>query len=184
MSRLRSRRAALTVGLLGAGLTLLTMSLTWGAVGAAQVSAGGTVLTGREAAPSAFALSLAALAGVGVLLLVGRGGRRVVGVLLVLLGVGTVTGSVGAVLDLRDRTLLVVPSSGSLPGAVQAVSLSPWWGWVAASGGVLVALAGVLAVLGGPGWPEPSARYDGAGSDRPSDPWRALDAGVDPTLDA
>ena len=88
MSRLRTRRAALALGVVGAGLTLLTMSLTWGSVDGVTASAPAVVLTGREAAPAAFALALAALAGVGVLLLVGGGARRVVGVVLAVLGVG------------------------------------------------------------------------------------------------
>ena len=170
--------------MLGAGLTLLTMSLTWGRIGAGVVGGNGVVLTGREAAPAAFALSLAALAGLAVLLLVGGTGRRVVGALLVLLGAGTAIAAAAATLDLAGRTragqsgpTIAVPDV-----AAQLVILSPWWGWAAALGGVLVLVAGVLAIAGGAGWPDPSSRYGSAGASRPADPWRALDEGVDPTL--
>ncbi len=186
MSRLRTRRAALVLGVVGAGLTLLTMSATWGSVAGATAAASPAVLTGREAAPAAFALALAALAGVGVLLLVGGGGRRVVGGLLAVLGVGVAVVAVRAGVDLASLTNA---QRRSLPGAIGdagavAVHVRPVWAWIAALGGVLVAGSGVLAMLGGPGWPQPSSRYDAPAAATPGDAWRALDQGVDPTLDA
>ena len=42
----------------------------------------------------------------------------------------------------------------------------------------------LAAVVGGPGWPQPSSRYDAPAAATPTDAWRALDQGVDPTLDA
>lgn len=183
MSQLRTRRAGLVMGLVGAGLALLTMSLTWGRVGGAGATSSTVVLTGREGAPAAFALSLAALAGLGVLLLVGRTGRVVVGALLVLLGAGTAWAAAAAALDLRARALAGQAGSATLATTGVAVTVSPWWAWVAVLGGVLVLAAGALAVAGGPGWPDPSVRYGAAAADRPTDPWRALDQGVDPTLD-
>lgn len=185
MSRLRTRGGVLSLGVLGAAVTLLTMSLTWAQLGSSPSPNAGVVLTGREAAPAAFALALAALAGLAVLLLVAETGRRVVGALLVLLGLGIAVSCARAALDLSER--VIAGADGSVlvvnEPAQQLITTAPFWAWLSVFGGSLVVGAGILAVLGGPGWPQPSSRYSAAGLAAPTDPWRALDEGVDPTVD-
>lgn len=66
------------------------------------------------------------------------------------------------------------------------------WPYVAAVGGGLILLAGLLALLYGRRWPAMSGRYERNGAprarrapvvdpDRPEDVWKALDRGEDPT---
>ncbi|WP_344337428.1 Trp biosynthesis-associated membrane protein, partial [Kitasatospora putterlickiae] len=67
------------------------------------------------------------------------------------------------------------------------------WPWVALAGGLLLALAGLLTVRYGRGWPAMGSRYEAptgkASAKRPSagaaqnpaDLWKALDRGEDPT---
>ncbi|MYR57951.1 TIGR02234 family membrane protein, partial [Streptomyces sp. SID625] len=77
--------------------------------------------------------------------------------------------------------------------AATAASLShTGWPYVAAAGGVLLLLAGLLALRYGRSWPAMSGRYERSGAprpraakpldpDRPEDLWKALDRGEDPT---
>lgn len=177
----------LALGAAGCAMTLLTMSLAWGRIETSGPTSTNPalVLTGREAAPGAFALALAALAGLGVLLLVGVTGRRLIGALLLVLGAGITVVCARAAMDLDALTRAGFRDAATLPllDSPATASTVPLWAWVAALGGALIAGAGVLAVRGGPGWPAPSSRYSGGGVARPADPWRALDQGVDPTLD-
>jgi Tryptophan-associated transmembrane protein (Trp_oprn_chp) len=177
-TRLRNRRAALVLGVLGAGMALLTLTVTWATLGAGTVPA--SQLTGRQVVPGAFALALAALAGTAALLLLGRVGRRAAGVLLVLLGVGTALVAVSGARGLADGSLL--PSSWTASGA-EPVSTSPIWAVGAVLGGLLVIAAGALALLGGPGWTDTPSRYSRAGRPADTDLWRSLDEGRDPTAD-
>lgn len=174
--RLRTRRTALTLGVLGSGLALLVLTLGWARLGAGSLPA--SRLTGRQVAPGAFALALAALAGCGAVLLLGRTGRRVAGVLLVLLGAGMVVTSVIGARALADRTALPDAWTGA-----ETITTWPWWSVAVAVGGLLVSGCGLLVVLDGPGWAETADRYTRAGRPADTDLWRALDEGRDPTAD-
>ncbi len=137
--RWATRRAAIAAGLLGSAAVL--------------------VFTRRADDPAAFALALASLAGVALLLIVGRRLRPILAVLLIGLGAG-------------------------LTGAGMS-----GWGLLQVAAGVLIVMAGVVTLVGGGTWGEQGARYETRqpGSEHvgstPGDAWRALDAGVDPTLD-
>jgi len=178
MGRLRTRGAVLVLGLVGAGIALLALTTTWARLGAGSVA--GSVLTGRQAAPAAFALALASLAGLGVLLLVGRVGRRVVGVLLTLLGLGTALAAWVGATSVTDGSAL--PAAWDVTAA-DRVTTTVSWAVVAVVGGLLVAAAGVLAVVGAAGWSSTGTRYSRSGRPADTDLWRALDEGVDPTAD-
>lgn len=177
MSHLRTKGVALVLGLVGAGLTLVALSATWATLGAGSTP--GAQLAGRQAAPAALALALASSAGLGVLLLLGRVGRRVVGALLVGLGLGTAMTALDGLRGIEDGSALPREWSGALP----AVASTPIWGWLAVSGGLAIAASGVLALLFGGTWPAPGRRYAASGGSVGSDLWRAIDQGVDPTLD-
>ena len=146
---------------------------------AAQASTAGAVLTGREAAPAAFALSLAALAGLAVLLLVGGAGRRVVGVAARRPRRGDDASRGRAPRrDLRARTLAgvtgpttVAARHGHVGRLVEpVVGLGGRGRWRAGRG------RGVLARCSAArGWPEPvqPVRLRGRATDRPTrgGPW-------------
>ncbi len=138
--------------------------------------------TGGDLSPVLTPLALAGLAGVVAVLATKGIGRRVIGVLLALCGVGAglgawqAAGGSGVLSWLRERNVTRVT------GAIQwdAVAL---WPVVCGLGAVLMVAGGVVAVVRGGGWAGMSARY----TREPPPPtddralWDALDRGDDPT---
>ncbi|MET7765050.1 TIGR02234 family membrane protein [Streptomyces sp. NPDC005393] len=202
----RGRRSSLAIallaGALGAALVLLATSRKW-AEGTASVaqgtlpqSANGDDITGLPGA-----LAIVGLAALVAVFAVRRLGRAVVSALLALSGAGIV---ISAVLGASDKAALEEKASkvsGLTHSAIHDVAYTPW-PWVAAVGGALLLLAGVLALGYGRHWPAMSGRYEraGAGADgdagrgrprrggrpapdpeRPEELWKALDRGEDPT---
>jgi uncharacterized membrane protein (TIGR02234 family) len=164
--------AGLGLVLVGAAAALLASTQRWMDV-AGVIEMTGT--RGRQVSPAAFALGLVGIAGLVAVLATRRLGRRIVGVLVVLAGAGLVWASVWG------RSDVAWTSFGSAP------TDSSWtaWPWVSVTGGVLVALGGLLIVLRGGRWPAMSSRYDrpsGQARSGEDDTWRALDRGEDPTV--
>jgi uncharacterized membrane protein (TIGR02234 family) len=178
----RELSAAGLLCLLGAVLVLVAAGRTWTSLdvpagplaGAREVGS-----TGAELVPGVRALGLAGLAGVVALVATRRAGRVVVGVVLLLVGAGTVAAVV--LPDLASATLRAQGADGRV--ATRA------WPSVTAAGGLLVAAAGGLTVLRGRSWPAMGQRYEtpGAPGAAPAQPagerslWEALDRGEDPT---
>ncbi|GAA2004559.1 TIGR02234 family membrane protein [Catenulispora subtropica] len=178
-------------------LALLGGVAAWAAAG--RVWADGTAdqapssfavtATGNDLSAAVTALGLTALAGALALLATRRLARRLVGLLLVAVGVGVVVNAVTARGAGHAAHVLgeKAASKGFASGAVPAHTTS-WW-LLAVAGGVLVALAGVAAVARGGAWPGMSSRYENAApaAARPGeastakDLWDALDRGEDPT---
>jgi MFS family permease len=111
------------------------------------------------------ALGLVALAGTVLILVLRERGRRVVGLLLGLLG------------------LVMALAGGMLTGPAV-----PWRvGY--AIGGALVGFGGLLTMITAARWPAPPDRFDrkethpSAGTENPANLWQVLDAGLDPTAD-
>lgn len=140
------------------------------------------------------ALASVVLAGVLLTLVLAVRGRRVVAVLLALAGLGMVVLGV-----LRSP-----PSEASVRIRLRQVSLaevfsleSTAWPWSYAVAGLLAVLGAVLLWIGAPHWTRRTRRYERATpdaalggleerldpADDPADAWRALDVGIDPTLD-
>jgi uncharacterized membrane protein (TIGR02234 family) len=112
-------------------------------------------------------------------------GRRIIGALLVLVGIGlAVVGGLG-----------VRPSADAIGSQVHGVSLpdtlsATVWPWIFVASGVLVAVGAVLTMITAGTWPSRSDRFrpgssrsEGPASDDPAELWKAMDAGVDPTTD-
>ncbi|WP_019630684.1 Trp biosynthesis-associated membrane protein [Actinomadura atramentaria] len=180
----------------GAGLTLLAAGRPW-----ATVHARGTItpvtqhLTGGDLGGAAGALGWAGLAGLAALFAVRGRVRSGVGALLAVFGVAIVYAAVtaaghGHVIDVAaDKSALL-----RLGGRLQ-VQTTRWW-LVSASGGVLMAAAGLVTLVRGARWPGLSARYErtAAAPERPAAEdapaaapedaaalWKSLDRGEDPT---
>ena len=181
MSR-RSYALTLLACLAGAALALYAGTRTWSLrvtprVGMSDLR---TARTGADVEPWVIGLALVALAGAGALLATHGWARRVLGVLLILVGAGVAAGAV------IGRAGLDTGEAGA-GGTV--------WPIACAVGGVIVAVGGVTAVRRGHLWPGMSARYDRspAPPEQPApaaDPlsppdhratWDALDRGDDPT---
>lgn len=187
----RELRLAVLLSLAGSGLVLLAASRTWLAYElpeAPPLPSSTERLTGALLVPGARPLALVALAGVAALFAARRGGRVLVGALVLLAGVGIVALDVRLLLDrrgtvqraeLRRQVALHVP---------QAPQLGPW-PWLCLLGGLLVAAAGGLVAVRGRSWASLSAAYDApvprreAAAPAVTDKgvWDALDRGEDPT---
>ncbi|AYL35566.1 TIGR02234 family membrane protein [Streptomyces fungicidicus] len=189
----RSLAVALLSGALGAAVALLATRQEW-SQGTASVAGGTFPLTanGSDVTGVPAALAVVGLAALVAVFAVRGAGRLVVAALLALSGAGTV---VAAVLGATDSSALdekAAEVSGDTSAAVGALSHTPW-PYVAAAGGALLLLAGLLALRYGRLWPAMSGRYERNGAvrprrrparvdpDRPEDLWKALDRGEDPT---
>ncbi|NUR61416.1 MAG: TIGR02234 family membrane protein [Catenulispora sp.] len=178
-------------------LALLGGILAWAAAGRvwADGTAGeapstlGVSATGNDLSAAVTTLALTALAGALALLATRRLARRLVGALLVAVGVGAAVSAIGARGAGHAAHVLGEKAAAKhfATGAVAAHTAS-WW-LLAVAGGVLVALAGVAALLRGAAWPGMSSRYENAASKQERvadtgtarDLWDALDRGEDPT---
>ncbi|WUT78290.1 TIGR02234 family membrane protein [Streptomyces sp. NBC_00669] len=192
----RALAVALACGVLGASLVLLAAGKTWAhgtassAGHAMPVHAGGSQMT---ALPGA--LALVGLASLVAIFAVRRVGRYVVAALLTLSGLGA---AVTALTRRGDHGALdsAAATATSLTHATAAHTSTTGWPFVSVAGGLLLLLAGLIALRHGSRWPAMSSRYDRPGvraarasappvvdPDRPEDLWKALDRGEDPTED-
>ncbi|MET7442246.1 TIGR02234 family membrane protein [Streptomyces sp. NPDC004082] len=188
----RSLATALSCGALGAAVTLLATRRNW-SEGTATVAGGDFPLTasGSDVTGVPAALAVVGLAALVAVFAVRRSGRLLVSALLALSGAGIV---VAALLGADDGSALdekAAEASGDTAATVHALSHTAW-PYVAAVGGALIFLAGLLALRYGRLWPAMSGRYERDGTprprkakpvdpDRPEDLWKALDRGEDPT---
>ncbi|UFQ15079.1 MULTISPECIES: TIGR02234 family membrane protein [Streptomyces] len=192
----RSIAAALLLGAVGAALALLASRQTW-ARGTASVAGGDLPLTasGGDVTGVPAALAIVGLAALVAIFAVRRTGRLLVSLLLTLSGAGTVVAALlgagdGAALDEKAAT-----ASGDAAATIGGLSHTGW-PYAAAAAGVLLLLAGLLALTYGRSWPAMSGRYERDGSpsprkarrapdpERPEELWKALDRGEDPTREA
>jgi uncharacterized membrane protein (TIGR02234 family) len=194
VNRYRPFALALLLELVGAGGALLVAVRTWQTVRTprpAPLPADVLHLSGRtiDAAPTA--LALVGLAGVVAVLATRGVVRRVVGGVLVLVGVALIWrafASAGAVSATRARTLVT-----DRHPTVNAAAVVPHVGtttiWPALTGicGVLVLAAGGLIAWRGHRWQVMSARYEAPVDTQQQESkaatalWTALDRGEDPT---
>lgn len=191
-SRRRSLAAALFLGAVGAAVVLLASGQIW-AGGTAAVG-GGTVsldAQGGDVTGVPTALAVVGLAALVAVFAVRSAGRLLVSALLTLSGAGA---ALAAFLGSSDSAALdekAAKTTGDAVATVEALTHTAW-PYVTAAGGLLILLAGLLALRYGKSWPAMSGRYERDGSprprkaavvdpDRPEDLWKALDRGEDPT---
>jgi uncharacterized membrane protein (TIGR02234 family) len=180
---MRNRALAFSCLLVGGAVALIGSGQPWWrAAGEGVVlKFSGTQATGGLSQ----ALAIVALAGTLLMLALRTRGRRIIGALLVLVGVGlAVVGGLG-----------VRPSTDAIGSQVHGVSLpdalsATVWPWIFVASGVLVAVGAVLTMITGGTWPSRSDRFrpgssrsEAPASDDPAELWKAMDAGVDPTTD-
>ena len=187
LDRLTGRGPTLAVLLIGAGLGFVAAAQPWWrASGAgAAVTFSGSDATGGLCQ----ALAAVSLAGVLLVLVLQRRGRRVLAVALAATGLGMV--ATGA--------LQTAPDADAVRNRVRQVSLTDQfalstsaWPWVYALAGLLVVIGALLLWFGAARWAERSNRFSrsstptAVGADLNEDPnraWKDLDAGRDPTGD-
>ncbi|NKZ07502.1 Trp biosynthesis-associated membrane protein [Actinomadura latina] len=184
----RERGLAALLCAAGAGLALLAAGRTWATAKAEDAITPFTqTLTGGDLGGAAGALGWAGLAGLAALFATRGRVRAAVGVLIALFGAGIAYASAAAVQ--RSNVLSAAGDQSALLklGADPALNVNLWW-LVSVTGGVLLAVGGLVTAVRGARWPGMSARYErpGAGEpakepDDPSALWRSLDRGEDPT---
>ncbi|MFC9908446.1 TIGR02234 family membrane protein [Streptomyces sp. NPDC059862] len=188
-----SLAVALLAGALGAAVALLATRQQW-SEGTATVAGGPFPLTakGSDVTGVPAALAIVGLAALVAVFAVRRAGRLAVSVLLTLCGVGTVAAALSGASDSSALDEKAAQASGDTSATVDALTHTAW-PYAAAAGGVLILLAGLLALRYGRLWPAMSGRYERSGAprprrtapvvdpDRPEDVWKALDRGEDPT---
>ncbi|MEU9316461.1 TIGR02234 family membrane protein [Streptomyces sp. NPDC048295] len=190
----RSLAAGLLLGAAGATVVLLASGQTW-AEGEASVGGGTLPLTadGQDVTGLPAALAIVGLAALVAVFAVRGTGRLVVAGLLALSGLGA---GLSACLGASDSAALdekAARSTGDASATIGALAHTAW-PYVTAAGGLLILLAGLLALRYGKLWPTMSGRYERDGTprprkaartapdpDRPEDLWKALDRGEDPT---
>ncbi|MET7454433.1 TIGR02234 family membrane protein [Streptomyces sp. NPDC005574] len=189
----RSLAVALLSGALGAAVALLATRQQW-ARGTATVAGGDFPLTasGSDVSGVPAALAIVGLAALVAVFAVRRAGRFLVAGLLALSGAGIVAAALLGVSDSSALDDKAAKASGDTSATVDALTHTAW-PYVAVAGGVLILLAGLLALRYGRLWPAMSGRYERSGAprprrrapavnpDRPEDIWKALDRGEDPT---
>jgi uncharacterized membrane protein (TIGR02234 family) len=174
-SRPPGRRATVLLTLLGALLILLAGTRTWAGVKFVDTLPGLSelVVPGRTAVPALIPVALAAGAGAVVLAVSARIARLVVSVGLLLAGAAvaltaarTAGDPEGVVSTGLSESLGVYDNGMRTADGRSAAIFRHWvvdftsWPWVAVAGGVLVMLAGLLALLGGRSWSGPARRYE------------------------
>ena len=193
----RSLALMLLASVLGAAVVLVATGQTWarGSV-AFQSSLLKVSATGSETSGLPGALALVGLASAVAVFAVRGAARKALGLLLALAGAGTVASALVSATGsgpLDDRAARAIGLTRATATAVGHTG----WPWVAALGGLLLLLAGLLVVARGRDWPGMSSRYEAPGAagaaaparrkpaapgpDTPADLWKAMDRGEDPT---
>ena len=180
---------AVLAGAASGGLMLLGATRPWATaeVSTPDVPTEVVTVSGSQAVPATAALALVVLAGAVAIVPTGGRLRRAVG------GVVTAAGVTAALLAglagnaVRSAVAEAVAASPASLGGDPAIgdpALS-WWRWLTLIAAVAAAGVGVWTARSGSTWAVMGNRYEvPASSSRVAserDPWRAMDAGEDPT---
>ncbi|MFG3286431.1 TIGR02234 family membrane protein [Streptomyces sp. NPDC048111] len=192
----RSLAAALLAGAVGAAVVLMASGQTW-AHGNAAVGGGALPLkaSGGDITGVPSALAIVGLAALVAVFAVRGASRLVVAALLTLSGAGAAATAWLGVGDSAALDEKAAKASGDAAATVDTLTHTGW-PYVAVAGGVLLLLAGLLALRFGAAWPAMGGRYERDGSprprkartapdpERPEELWKALDRGEDPTRES
>lgn len=170
--------------LAGGGLALMGLRNDWSTstVSAEGISETQVAVTGADTAPGALGLAIVVMAAALGVLAASARLRRWLGALTALLALGA-----------SGWVVLADPASART-AALDAAALSgttvswhdTWWRPITVIGFALAAVVGMWTAYSGPSWPTMGSRYDAPTAARepdPSDLWKSLDEGIDPTED-
>jgi uncharacterized membrane protein (TIGR02234 family) len=180
---LKSRGLALGCLVVGGALAMFASTQPWwrGLGEGVAVKVTGTQAT----AGLSQALAIVALAGTLLLLGLRGRGRRVLGGVLLLVGIGAAL--IGG-FWMQPRADAVRGQLGHIGWLDSFRPIATAWPWVFLLAGALIAAGGALTMITAGSWasaadrfqPE-SGRAQHATSDEPAELWKAMDAGLDPT---
>lgn len=183
MNRRKSFAPVVLVGLIAAALAAVASSKSWALL---DTNTGQAWMKSSGELPLASALSIAALASWGAILVARGAWRRWIALVGLVLALGSfVTAIVGyskAPDNVRDAAInwlgAVAHGSPHLTG----------WYWAALIADLFVVVALIVAVRDAPQWPAMSSRYDSPATEKRAgsvttslDTWKAMDEGEDPT---
>ena len=181
---MKSRGLAFGFLLAGGALALIASAQPWwcGIGEAAGVKFTGSQSTGGLSQ----ALAIVALAGALLMLALRSRGRRMVAALLLVAGVGiALVGGFG----LRPRPDAVRSQLGHVSLLDNFGLTATAWPWIFALAGLLIVGGALVTIITAGNWPAGSDRFQtrsdkaqAATSEEPAELWKAMDAGVDPTL--
>ena len=191
---MRAKPAALGGVALSGATALIAGSQTWVSFMLDGTHSVETV-TGNAANAALAPVSVALIAAALALTIAGPVFRRVLGVLVALLGAGLIALTVGVLADPLAAaggriTELTGIAGGAAGSAVLWSDVSPW-GWVSLIAGALAVALGLLVLLFSGRWGSAGRKYDsapkaggnaGGAPDRISD-WDSLSEGTDPSDD-
>jgi uncharacterized membrane protein (TIGR02234 family) len=182
----------------GAALAAVAAALTWWSADYLDPLSGAVTIeaTGGATVPELIPLALVGLAGFGAALATHGVFRRVIGVVISLCGLGI---AIRSGMSFATEPGALVEQLTRPADRVGGATVHPLGPVLAVVGGLLLAAAGVLVVLGLGARQRMSSRYDrttgtpaagrptenGTRSEDTTDPsdwWKALDAGADPTI--
>ncbi|MFD3410713.1 TIGR02234 family membrane protein [Streptomyces cyaneofuscatus] len=190
----RSLAAALLLGAAGSTVVLLASGQVW-AEGRAATGGGALPLIadGQDVTGAPAALAIVGLAALVAVFAVRGAGRRLVAVLLALSGLGAALSAWAGATDSTALDEEAARTTGDAAATIGALTHTAW-PYVTAAGGLLILVAGLLALRFGSRWPTMSGRYERDGTprprkaprtapdpDRPEELWKAMDRGEDPT---
>ncbi|WP_031069070.1 TIGR02234 family membrane protein [Streptomyces sp. NRRL WC-3742] len=179
----RTLAVMLLLTVLAAVLVLTAAGKVWaeGRAGSLDVS-----VTGSTISELPGGLALVGLAAAVAVFAVRGAGRLAVGALTLLAGLGAAAAAVAGAGD-TDALDTEAARKLALAGSTATEVTHGAWPWLAVVGGLLLAVAGLLTLRYGRGWPAMGSRYEAptrkgpAKADTPADLWKALDRGEDPT---
>lgn len=185
-ARRRTFAPVVLVGLLAAALSAVASSKAWAALGSADAKVVATWIASSGQLPLASALSLAALASWGAVLVSRGRWRRLLALLGLIIAVGSfVTAIVGF---WRAPSGLRQAAQSALGNALSTSPSLTGWYWTALVADLVVVLTLAIAVRDAAFWPTMSSRYDAPTAPKEPtemtsslDVWKALDSGTDPT---
>lgn len=136
--------------------------------------------SGYDVSRAPATLALAAVVALVITKLAGTALRRVLSVLLIVMGAAVVL----VALQIRPDTEELARLRPELSQAVtdQVILSTGPAPWLALAGGAALVAAGVVSVLTVHRWRRPTARYERDTAAAPADQWKAIDAGEDPTI--
>ena len=176
---MRPQRLVDLLGVVALVLLGLSAYLTWSI---ADPGSGRPVVNfnGYAVTRAPVTLALAAVVAVIVTKLAGTALRRVLSLLVLLMGVA----AIAVALQIRPDTAELGRIRPELSQAVtdQVVLSTGPAPWLALAGGVALVAAGLIGVLTAHRWRRPTVRYERDPAATPADQWKAIDAGEDPTI--
>lgn len=175
---------------LAGAVALIAGSQTWVSFELAGVS-GEEAVSGHEANAAATPVSLALVAAALALTIAGPAFRRVLGVLVALLGFGAAALAIGVLVDpvaaASGRITELTGIAGGSGGTEASGIGVAFWVYVAVAAGAAAVVLGIAVLVTSGRWGAAGRKYESApkrgipkGGDRISD-WDALSQGEDPT---